>query len=177
MCCLFVVSVSLVQGSLVSKIKCLIIWGGVDIIIEIKCAVKVMCLTILKPSLSHPRPVKEMSSVKLIPCAKKVGDAGLEHMNESRAGIPRYRRMDLCYLTSKQTRTEAGICNVWLQWEKCLGVCQQSLCCLTRDEGVGFWCFCSPAVANSSKARGLLLQCRGWQAIARRPDPSQPLFR
>lgn len=40
-----------------------------------------MCLTILKPSLSHPRPVKEMSSIKLIPCAKKVGDAGLEHMN------------------------------------------------------------------------------------------------
>lgn len=40
-----------------------------------------MCLTILKPSLSHPWSVKKLSSIKLIPCAKKVGDAGLEHMN------------------------------------------------------------------------------------------------
>lgn len=38
---------------------------------------------------------------------------------------------------------------------KCLGmyVPTNSGFCLTRDEGVGFWCFCSPAVTTSSKAQ------------------------
>ena len=57
------------------------IWGGADtIIIEIKCTIKVMQLNHLKPSPA-PQPVEQLSSMKLVPGAKRLRTAVLEEMD------------------------------------------------------------------------------------------------
>ena len=60
----------LIQGSLTTRIQCLMIWDGTDVIIEIKCIVNVMCLNHPPP----PIPVEKLSCVKLVPGARKTGD-------------------------------------------------------------------------------------------------------
>ena len=63
------------QGSLVSGISCLMIWGGADVlIIEIKCTINVMHLN--HPQTIHPipDPMEEWSFMKRVPGARKVGD-------------------------------------------------------------------------------------------------------
>ena len=55
------------------------IWGGADvIIIEIKCSINAMHLnhpeTIYHPAPPCPQSMEKLSSIKLIPGAKKVGD-------------------------------------------------------------------------------------------------------
>ena len=62
------------QGSSRSRIWCLRTWGEADIIIkEIKSTVNAMHLNRLKTTPPHPS-LKKLSSAKLVPGAKKVGD-------------------------------------------------------------------------------------------------------
>ena len=66
--------VLLTQGSPTSGNKCLIIWGGADVIlIEIKCTVNVMHLNHHK-TIPHPRSREKLSSTKPVLGAKKAGD-------------------------------------------------------------------------------------------------------
>ena len=61
------------QGFLISRISCLMIWGGADvIIIEIKCTINVMHLNHPQTTLT-PVHEKKFSSMKPVPGAKKVG--------------------------------------------------------------------------------------------------------
>ena len=59
--------------------QCLMIWGGADIIIiEINCTVNVMCLNNPETISSHSWFMEKISSMKLVPGAKKIGDCCLK---------------------------------------------------------------------------------------------------
>ena len=61
------------QGSPASRIYCLMIWGGTDATIEIKCTINVMYLNHPRMIL-WPQSVEKLSSMKPVPGAKKIGD-------------------------------------------------------------------------------------------------------
>ena len=60
------------QESSTSGIRCLMIWGGSDVIV-IKCRINIMCLNYTE-TIPHPRSMKKRSSMKPVPGARKVGD-------------------------------------------------------------------------------------------------------
>ena len=64
----------LIQGSLTTRIQCLMIWDGTDvIIIEIKYIINLMCLS-HPETISHPWSMEKLLTTKLVLGAKKVGD-------------------------------------------------------------------------------------------------------
>ena len=64
-----------VQGSPSSRIQCLMIWGKTDgITIEMKYTTNVMSLNCSQTISSSPWSVEILSSSKMVPGAKKVGD-------------------------------------------------------------------------------------------------------
>ena len=60
------------QGSWTFGIWCLMIWGGADVVIEIKCTINVIRLN--HPETIPPPPVEKLSSTKSVPGAEKAGD-------------------------------------------------------------------------------------------------------
>ena len=64
------------------------IWGGTDVIItELKCTINVVCFNHPETTTNPPWSTEKLSSMKLVPGAKMVGDHWLRKQNQDSGNV------------------------------------------------------------------------------------------